>query len=47
LAVLGRAFGSSPPASSYDARADFDRNGIVDANDLSFLSAHWNGPSGL
>jgi hypothetical protein len=40
-AVLSAAWLASKEQPQYDIRADFDRNGLVNAADLSLLAANW------
>ena len=41
FAVLSMSWLASKTNGGYDARADFDRNGLINASDLWLLSANW------
>lgn len=40
-AILSKCWLASESQLEYDVRADFDRNGLVNASDLSLLAANW------
>jgi len=40
-AILSRCWLSSQSRAEYDARTDFDRNGLINAVDLCLLAANW------
>jgi hypothetical protein len=39
--ILAACWRTSPQQGSYDPRADFDRTGLIDADDLLLLAANW------
>ena len=42
LAWIGRAFGACSATSAWWSKADYDRDGCVDGDDLAILSQAWN-----
>ena len=44
-AILSKHWLLSESQAEYDARADFDRSGLIDAADLALLAANWLWPS--
>jgi hypothetical protein len=39
--ILSRGWLSSKPHTAYDARADFNRDGLISMTDLRLLAANW------